>query len=1381
MRSFLEKVIFLLLSFCMLSLVAIAQSGPTLGVIYEFNALASQKIVNEGGTVVNASVGTSDGPIEGFPPGEIRRERHEQNAYAKQAITDALTAQSFLESQAPTTTLNNGNLGGMTLNPGVYRINGDANINGKLTFNGQGQENPVFIIQVSNRLEIQKAEYEMLNGAGSINIYWVVEEEVTVRRGASALGNIFSRSNITLREGAQLQGRLIAPQGEIWLTNNVLNFPADLEIKLSKTPGSKGVNTYGFGETITYTIRIRNNGPVNEYGVVVAGIQYTGVLLSYTSSITNAPFDGSTWTVGNLNYKEEATLTITAKLDMAGSGYLRAYVYGYGIDEIRSNNTADLSFCVLLPETGEVTGPSEVCVDESYVYSIALVEGATRYTWSVPTGWSYTLISPTSIRVKAGTNAGFIKVTASNTCGEGPARLFEITPLSGPPVKPGPISGPIALCRSGETLTYSVTAVTDASSYTWAVPAGWTILTGQGTTTITVTATGSDGQVRVQPVNPCGTGEAQTLDVLFHDNAPAAPSTISGTIQGCVGGTVSYEVAPVAGAGVGGYKWSVPSGWTILTGQGTTSISVRVGSSAGNIAVQVENACGTSPAVTLPVAPVTAVPAAVGPITGASVTCSLEKGLVYSVEPVATALNYNWQLPSGWVITAGQGTHQITVNASSSGGDVSVVAVNDCGTGASSMLTVQSTQDAPATPGPVTGAQFGCVNSTGTYSIAAVSSATSYVWAVPAGWSITTGQGSTSIQVTVGTGSGSITVKAVSACGTSPERTLAVKPVTTAPLNLQLSAGNSNVCVGATINYEVLNAVNIGTFVWEVPTGWTLVSGQGTPQVTVKAGSTGGIIRLTAGNGCGESKVEKEVAVSTLPPAVPGAITGTRAVCENSTQNYSIAAVSGAASYTWSVPAGWEILSGQGTTAIQVKAGTVAGNITVTAVNGCGDSNQSAILTVAPAAGVPAAIAAINAPANSFCQGTPNLTYSIAALPDATSYTWEVPAGWTITAGQGTISINVTAGTEPGQIKVTAANACGNGSTKAIEVAPQTTPLTPPITAGTQTPCAGVTATYSVVATAGTDTYLWEVPAGWTILSGQGTASIEVQATTAAGKVKVTAKNSCGNGNTTEMDVTPSEGVSSAPGAIVGPEKTCIGRTVNYKVASASGGVTYTWSVPAGWTITAGQGTGEITVVAGNGAGTVEVAANSSCSSHNASLQVNAVPVVTPTTIYDRSTACEGLVYEVETEAVAGAITYIWEVPAGWTIVSGQGTPKINVTPGEGTGSISVKTSNGTCTSDPISIIPDKALAKPDVSFPNVFSPNNDGNNDKWVIQNLQNYPQHELVILNRWGNEVYKSKSYRNNWDGDNLSEGTYFYVARLKMCNGSEKTFKGFVTIVR
>jgi len=80
----------------------------------------------------------------------------------------------------------------------------------------------------------------------------------------------------------------------------------------------------------------------------------------------------------------------------------------------------------------------------------------------------------------------------------------------------------------------------------------------------------------------------------------------------------------------------------------------------------------------------------------------------------------------------------------------------------------------------------------------------------------------------------------------------------------------------------------------------------------------------------------------------------------------------------------------------------------------------------------------------------------------------------------------------------------------------------------------------------------------------------------------------------------------------------------------------------------------------------------------------------------------------------------------------------------------------------------------------NIFSPNGDGINDLWVINNIELYPENELVVLNRWGNEVYTQSTYKNTWDGSNLLEGTYLYILKVTMC-GSEVVYKNYVTIVR
>jgi len=84
----------------------------------------------------------------------------------------------------------------------------------------------------------------------------------------------------------------------------------------------------------------------------------------------------------------------------------------------------------------------------------------------------------------------------------------------------------------------------------------------------------------------------------------------------------------------------------------------------------------------------------------------------------------------------------------------------------------------------------------------------------------------------------------------------------------------------------------------------------------------------------------------------------------------------------------------------------------------------------------------------------------------------------------------------------------------------------------------------------------------------------------------------------------------------------------------------------------------------------------------------------------------------------------------------------------------------------------------------NGFSPNNDGQNDRWVIvEDLEfRYPTANLKVFNRWGQIVYESDGYRNNWDGKNNGEdvpiGTYYYVLDLK--DGSDE-YKGYLTLSR
>ncbi len=65
-----------------------------------------------------------------------------------------------------------------------------------------------------------------------------------------------------------------------------------------------------------------------------------------------------------------------------------------------------------------------------------------------------------------------------------------------------------------------------------------------------------------------------------------------------------------------------------------------------------------------------------------------------------------------------------------------------------------------------------------------------------------------------------------------------------------------------------------------------------------------------------------------------------------------------------------------------------------------------------------------------------------------------------------------------------------------------------------------------------------------------------------------------------------------------------------------------------------------------------------------------------------------------------------------------------------------------------------------DVNIPNVFTPNGDDINDQFYIENLYMHPNSNLKIYNRWGRLVYENKNYDNSWNGNKLSDGTYYYV---------------------
>lgn len=346
--------------------------------------------------------------------------------------------------------------------------------------------------------------------------------------------------------------------------------------------------------------------------------------------------------------------------------------------------------------------------------------------------------------------------------------------------QPEAIAGSATVCE-GDTVIYIIPPVGDAESYTWTLPQGWS---GTSiTNTINVVAGNAGGVIEVVAHGRCGYTALQTLPVII--GGPSAPGVItsSGSVTVCLGDTVIYSVRTGRGTD---FNWTVPTGATILAGQGTNAITVLYDGnfvSPGIISVVKENDCGSSvsSSVTVTMGSVTAPCSITGPCS--ELCCAT--GIIYSV-PAAAGMNYNWTIPAGATIVSGQGTNSIIVDfpCTSLSGYITVTANNNCGVSAVRKLHVKT---APATPSPISGNNVVCPNTTGNaFSIAAVPSATDYIWAGPAGSHITangissvnnvltTPSTSVTVDFAALTASSKLTVKASNNCCNGSARTLAL-------------------------------------------------------------------------------------------------------------------------------------------------------------------------------------------------------------------------------------------------------------------------------------------------------------------------------------------------------------------------------------------------------------------------------------------------------------------------------------------------------------------------------------------------------------------------------------------------------------------------------
>ena len=521
---------------------------------------------------------------------------------------------------------------------------------------------------------------------------------------------------------------------------------------------------------------------------------------------------------------------------------------------------------------GTITGPSQVC---SGTGAEVTLTGYSGYYWeweesdNINGPWEYFSWSDPFATTNPVTQTKYIRAFVSagtnnngdyNSCGVVYTQPFMITPITPSPLSLSAISGSSSLSSSATTATYSVPAVAGATGYVWDLPAGMTLTSQTGpSVTVAVSSTFTSGTVRVKALNSCSETTQSSLTVT---KAPLVTFSLTGSTTLCPDTQQVYTATSVSG---GTYVWTVPSTVTIVSGQGTNSLTIAPTASFVSGQVKVVCTTGSSSQQASLMVSGTTQPSV---ITGPSNICGLTTA-TYSVVETA-GVSYQWTLPEGMSIVSGGNSSSITVSISggSVSGLLSVRSVSSCGISLPRTMTIGSTPILGTIAGStvVCGAVQATIDTNGqilnnnpanqyVYKVSLVPGVTSYQWTVPSGATLVSGQGSNIILVSYDLSSfnsGIISVQGVNSCGTGVARTLSVSTVSGS------ISGPVTICGLTTATYSVPSDLG-NNFVWTLPQGMTITGGSGTSSITVGIThpidfASGNQVSVSFTTACGGSK-----------------------------------------------------------------------------------------------------------------------------------------------------------------------------------------------------------------------------------------------------------------------------------------------------------------------------------------------------------------------------------------------------------------------------------------------------------------------------------------------------------------------------------------------
>ena len=150
-------------------------------------------------------------------------------------------------------------LGGTTKTPGVYASPaGTFGITGTLALDAQGDPNPVFILKAASTLITASASsVDLVNGARSSNIFWVVGSSATLGTSSILRGNVLVLASITVTTGVTVDGRTLARTAAVTLDTDTITRPTGVQQPVGTTTAlTSSANPTPANQPVTFTTAV---------------------------------------------------------------------------------------------------------------------------------------------------------------------------------------------------------------------------------------------------------------------------------------------------------------------------------------------------------------------------------------------------------------------------------------------------------------------------------------------------------------------------------------------------------------------------------------------------------------------------------------------------------------------------------------------------------------------------------------------------------------------------------------------------------------------------------------------------------------------------------------------------------------------------------------------------------------------------------------------------------------------------------------------------------------------------------------------------------------------------------------------------------------------